>query len=91
VDRAGRLAAQHDGPPDGGQQPTSGWTAGTTVADLHQIAWAGDVAAVDLEVGWYDPKSGDRLPLPGSATGSLTLGPVTALLPPATAAAPDQR
>jgi hypothetical protein len=55
---AGAPVAQHDGLPDGGRRPTSGWAAGEVVADAHPIAVDGGVPAGDylLIAALYDPE-----------------------------------
>ena len=58
-----RLVAQHDGPPAGGQQPTTGWVQGEIVVDPHLLHWReAYIGTCPLEVGLYDPASGERLP-----------------------------
>jgi hypothetical protein len=56
----GNLLAQHDGPPAGGNAPTSGWQAGETIVDTHQMAFrsAGQEYAgpATIVVGLYDPE-----------------------------------
>lgn len=69
LDASGRIAAQGDSPPDSGRQPTSHWQTGQTVFDLHRVAIPTDSASLLLEVGWYDPKTGQRLPLPPTSSG----------------------
>lgn len=61
----GRLAAQHDGPPNGGYNPTSTWVAGREVLTRHGLALPPDLApgAYRLIAGLYDPASGLRLPV----------------------------
>lgn len=64
------MLAQHDGPPAGGERPTSGWLAGEYVTDRHALAFqdggALDAAApggeATLEVGLYDPTTLERVP-----------------------------
>jgi hypothetical protein len=62
----GRVAAQHDGPPDDGAQPTSGWVPGDTVVDAHAIQIDRSLPAGEYKLitGMYDPKTGQRLTLP---------------------------
>ena len=38
LDAAGRLVAQHDAPPAGGDYPTSAWRADEVVLDRHRLA-----------------------------------------------------
>jgi len=62
LDIHGRLATQHDSPPDAGQTPTTLWTFGEFVEDLHQVPTA-DLAPGQyrLVIAMYDPVSGQRL------------------------------
>ena len=64
LDAAGDIVAQGDAPPSLG---TSYWSRGETVVTRHTLN--GDVALDDGEytllVGWYDPATGERLPLRG--------------------------
>ena len=59
----GKLVAQHDGPPDDGRSPTTGWSAGERVPDTHRIAVPGELPAGEytLIAGLYDPRDGKRL------------------------------
>lgn len=61
----GRVVAQHDGPPDGGNAPTSGWLTGEYVTDRHVLAMSPGLPAgrYQVEVGLYDPRTNERLPL----------------------------
>ncbi len=62
----GRVAAQHDGQPDGGAQPTSGWVAGDHVVDEHAISIDRNLPAGEyrLITGMYDPVTSQRLTQP---------------------------
>lgn len=59
----GRLLAQHDGIPGGGQRPTGEWLPGEFVIDPHELAWreSGYAGAARIAVGLYDPVTGARL------------------------------
>jgi hypothetical protein len=58
-----RLVAQHDGPPVGGQRPTTSWLYGEIIADHHLLTWREEyVGTCPVEVGLYDPASGERVP-----------------------------
>lgn len=74
----GALVAQHDGPPNGGYTPTSGWTVNTPIISRHALALPPDLPTGDyrLIAGWYEPLSGQRLT---TASGSdfVELGNVT--------------
>jgi 4-amino-4-deoxy-L-arabinose transferase-like glycosyltransferase len=83
LDAAGNKVAQADGQPQAGNYPTSWWSAGEVVADRHLLppdAVANlPPGAYTLSVGFYDPGTGERLPV--SAQGVplgdwLQLGPV---------------
>jgi hypothetical protein len=54
----GRLLAQHDGIPAGGERPMTGWVPGEVVVDAHRLVLKSDGT---LYVIVYDPKTGDRL------------------------------
>jgi hypothetical protein len=58
----GKLIAQHDGPPAGGERPTTGWIAGEYIADPHTLHWVDPDyrGPAVLEVGLYDPANGQR-------------------------------
>jgi len=65
------LWGQHDGQPAQGNRPMTGWRAGEEVADRHCLrvnaqAPSGDYA---IEVGLYDPSSGQRLPVTAGGQG----------------------
>jgi hypothetical protein len=66
LDGQNRIWAQHDGPPAGGAQPTSSWVSGQTVADKHEMTIQADAPTGEytLEIGIYDPSTGQRLKLP---------------------------
>ncbi|MFQ5613688.1 MAG: ArnT family glycosyltransferase [Anaerolineae bacterium] len=59
----GRLHGQVDQVPGGGAYPTSGWLPGEVIADAYAIAVPADAPAGDyqLEIGLYDPATGQRL------------------------------
>jgi hypothetical protein len=52
-----------DGPPLGGDWPTSDWVPGQSVVDTRLIALPPNLPTgkYDLQVGFYDPASGQRL------------------------------
>jgi len=79
VDAAGDLVAQHDGPPEGGLNPSSTWVAGEWVLDEHTLALPRDLPAggYTLWAGLYDAASGQRLTVVGGDAvelATLTLG-----------------
>ncbi len=65
IDADDRVLAQHDGEPSNGMRPMSTWLPGEHVKDDHRIGLGGQVppGTYRLEVGLYDPASGERLPL----------------------------
>ncbi|MDH7487607.1 MAG: glycosyltransferase family 39 protein [Anaerolineae bacterium] len=65
LDGEGRFRGQDDRPPAGGALPTTGWLPGEYVADEHRLQISAEAAAGPhlLEVGLYDPATGERLPL----------------------------
>lgn len=66
----GRVAAQHDAPPDNGGQPTTTWAAGDLVVDPHAIPIDRALPAGEyrLIAGLYDASNGQRVPLADGAT-----------------------
>ncbi len=67
LDGNGQVIAQGDGPPLGGSWPTTRWSAGDLVPDLHVIPL--DRITPDgrfsIAVGLYDPVSGQRADVAG--------------------------
>lgn len=63
LDGAGRFYGQHDGSPNGGLSPTSGWQAGDLIQDEHIIRIPADAAGMELELraGLYSLEDGRRL------------------------------
>jgi hypothetical protein len=63
VDGAGKMWAQHDGPPDGGNYPTSRWCEGAQFDDAHVLDLPADLPPGNylLVVGLYNPGNGERL------------------------------
>jgi len=78
VDGSGRAVGQRDGPPLGGSFPTTTWRPGETVIQQVEIPVAKDAPGglTRLRLGWYDWRSGERLPVPGSPDSSVTVGQV---------------
>jgi hypothetical protein len=58
LDPGGQVVAPADALPANGTRPTTGWLPGEVVADTHALALGG---AVKLEVGLYNPQTGERL------------------------------
>jgi len=64
TDAHGHMVADPaDGPPLGGDWPTSAWVPGKTVVDTRAIPLPAQLAPgmYDLQLGFYDPASGARL------------------------------
>jgi hypothetical protein len=63
LDASGQVVAQHDGPPDGGNFPTSHWGGLAVFDDAHTLAIPADLAPghYTLVVGIYDPQTGERI------------------------------
>lgn len=55
------LVAQHDSQPAGGTRPTTSWSPGETIVDIHLLAFLDPayVGPVRIEVGLYDPGAPD--------------------------------
>lgn len=62
----GRVIAQHDSYPVGGDRPTTGWVAGEYIVDTYHLVFdpefTGYHGPARLEVGFYNPETGDRIP-----------------------------
>ena len=68
----GTLAAQADGPPVGGDYPTSLWAPGEIIADERLISTEGlPPGAYHLRVGMYLLETGERLPVTDATGGRL--------------------
>ncbi len=61
LDEEGRIVAQSDAVPAGGEAPTETWLQNEVVIDQHLLQVARD-GRCRLFVGMYDPVSGQRLP-----------------------------
>jgi hypothetical protein len=71
---AGDLLVQNDQFPVGEFLLTNAWVAGQTVSDLHGLSLSEPIHSGDrLSIGWYDPASGQRLPLAGSASDAFDI------------------
>ncbi|GAB4278765.1 MAG: hypothetical protein Kow0080_30600 [Candidatus Promineifilaceae bacterium] len=78
VDENGNYIAGHDSQPVQGHYPTSMWTPGETIADNHQ--WQANIlpGTYEVQVGLYQLKSGERLPL-AEGGDTLSIGMLTVL------------
>ena len=65
LDDGSRVVAQDDSEPGRGAFPTTGWVAGEIIEDRYVLALPDDLAPghYTLEVGMYDPRSGERVPV----------------------------
>ncbi len=77
----GRSAAQFDGPPlglpeGGSSHPSNAWRPGEAVLQDLALPLAADAAPGEARLlhGWYDWRTGARLPVPGSPDGTVELG-----------------
>ncbi|HLF09120.1 MAG TPA: hypothetical protein VI789_07225 [Dehalococcoidia bacterium] len=63
LDAAGPLVAQHDGVPQDGHAPASGWLPGEVVEDRHELALPAGLrpGAYMIVVVVYDTVTGQRL------------------------------
>jgi len=63
LDEAEHIRAQSDRVPAAGARPTTGWLPGEIICDTHTLTLAPDAPPGQyiLEVGMYDPASGERL------------------------------
>jgi len=61
----GRLIGQHDTVPGRGKRPVSGWVTGEYIVDPHEMVFRDKTygGTAFIEVGLYDPVSGDRVKL----------------------------
>ncbi|MGB8648752.1 MAG: hypothetical protein WCF84_26175 [Anaerolineae bacterium] len=69
VDASGGMVAQGDGPPRGGDYPTSVWNDGEWVRDARMLALPPAIPPGDytLRIGWYRPDTGERAQVIGAA------------------------
>jgi len=65
------LWGQHDGQPVDGARPLPSWTPGEAIIDRHcfEVARAAPDGDYFIEVGLYDPTSGQRLPVTSGGEG----------------------
>jgi hypothetical protein len=70
----GELVAQNDQYPVGEFLPTNQWTPGKIVSDGHGLVLPEPAKpGYRLEIGWYDPASGQRLPIAGSTEDAFEI------------------
>jgi 4-amino-4-deoxy-L-arabinose transferase-like glycosyltransferase len=79
VDDVGKMAAQFDQQPLGGDYPTHLWQMGETIKDVHQLPLPADLPAGEyrLNIGLYLLETGERLFVVDAAppANMVTLGP----------------
>ncbi|MFN8482100.1 MAG: glycosyltransferase family 39 protein [Anaerolineae bacterium] len=78
VDAAGRTVGQSDGPPLNGSLPTTDWKTGETIIQRVDVPIAKDAGGgrARVEIGWYDWRSGERLPIQGADGNSVQVGEI---------------
>ncbi|MBU0703972.1 MAG: hypothetical protein KKC18_08925, partial [Chloroflexi bacterium] len=78
LDGAERIRAQSDRAPAAGARPTTGWLPGEIIRDTYTLTVAPDASPgwYVLEVGMYDPVSGERLCLPDGGDRILLPTPI---------------
>jgi hypothetical protein len=76
------IVGARDTHPGLGRFPTSQWTAGDAFCDVVRIPVAEEASApaiYDVEIGWYEPETGDRLPARGADGSPLELVTVSTI------------
>ncbi|MGC8780994.1 MAG: glycosyltransferase family 117 protein [Anaerolineae bacterium] len=78
LDANGKIAAQYDGQPAGGEFPTRAWPVGDLLADVVVLDLPTDLPAgvYRLVAGLYDATTGARLALGATADNSMLLGEI---------------
>jgi hypothetical protein len=73
VDDRGKIYAQEDSPPRGGDFPTDEWMSGDVILDPYSLVLPRDTppGEYSLVVGMYDPATAARLPVVDSALRQL--------------------
>lgn len=71
LNESGRVIAQHDDVPVSGARPTTGWVPGEYLLDTYHLVFNDEGrqyrGPARLEVGFYDPQTGARVPVVGGA------------------------
>jgi len=75
LDQDGKLVAQYDGPPAGGELPTRAWSPGATVTDTISISLPPSLPPGTYRViaGLYNAATGARLPVAGGGSGPVDI------------------
>jgi hypothetical protein len=83
VDESGRGWAGDDHAPYDGLYPTSQWGAGEMVRDIFTLTIPAGAppGLYEVQVGWYDPAVGERLPVAGTTAARVAVLPVGDLPP----------
>ena len=78
VDQGGQGWAGDDHPPYNGLYPTGSWGAGEMVRDVYTLTVPVDAppGLYDIQVGWYDPATMERLPVAGGDAFRIAVLPV---------------
>jgi hypothetical protein len=73
------VVAQRDAEPLGGSAPTTGWVVGEVIDDGYELVLPNSTAPGEypVEVGVYDPRTGDRLALASGENHLVLNSPVT--------------
>jgi hypothetical protein len=73
LDASGRIVAQNDSEPSGGEFPTSTWETSLGVSDTHQISLDSvPTGQYRVEIGIYQASTGQRLPVGSGDSDILT-------------------
>jgi hypothetical protein len=81
INAQGQTATAFDGPPLFNTLPVDYWRTGDVVIDAEVLTVHGNAAPglYQIKVGWYDPKSGQRLALSSGGTeldaGTMDIAP----------------
>ncbi|MFN8472377.1 MAG: glycosyltransferase family 39 protein [Anaerolineae bacterium] len=72
----GSLAGQFDGPPLGGSYATTDWAPGERIIQRIEARVADDAppGPLSVQVGWYDWRTGERLPANPGRDGAAEIG-----------------
>ena len=75
LDPAGTQVVVADAPPLNGDYPTRLWQAGDWIVDSRPVVIPTELPAGDytLAIGFYDPQTGERLPLASGDEGAIAL------------------
>jgi hypothetical protein len=75
VDPDNKVLAQFDGPPQGGEYPTSHWIPGELIQDSYPLIWpdAAPIGPYRVFVGLYNEATSVRLPVSGDAERRVIL------------------